>query len=32
MSATFELDGQRLMALNGGPSFRFEQGISLFVV
>jgi predicted 3-demethylubiquinone-9 3-methyltransferase (glyoxalase superfamily) len=31
MSATFELDGQRFMALNGGPSFRFEQGISLFV-
>jgi predicted 3-demethylubiquinone-9 3-methyltransferase (glyoxalase superfamily) len=31
MSATFELDGQRFMALNGGPSFRFEQGISLYV-
>jgi predicted 3-demethylubiquinone-9 3-methyltransferase (glyoxalase superfamily) len=31
MSATFELDGQRFMALNGGSSFRFEQGISLFV-
>jgi predicted 3-demethylubiquinone-9 3-methyltransferase (glyoxalase superfamily) len=31
MSATFELDGQQFMALNGGPSFRFEQGISLFV-
>ena len=31
MSGTFELDGQEFMALNGGPSFRFEQGISLFV-
>lgn len=31
MSATFELDGQQFMALNGGPSFRFDQGISLFV-
>jgi predicted 3-demethylubiquinone-9 3-methyltransferase (glyoxalase superfamily) len=31
MSATFELDGQRFMALNGGPSFTFAQGISLFV-
>ena len=31
MSAEFELAGQRFMALNGGPSFSFEQGISLFV-
>ena len=31
MSATFELDGQQFMALNGGPSFRFELGFSLFV-
>jgi predicted 3-demethylubiquinone-9 3-methyltransferase (glyoxalase superfamily) len=31
MSATFELDGQRFIALNGGPSFKFAQGISLFV-
>jgi predicted 3-demethylubiquinone-9 3-methyltransferase (glyoxalase superfamily) len=31
MSATFELAGQELMALNGGPSFSFSQGISLFV-
>lgn len=31
MSATFELDGQRFHALNGGPSFTFSQGISLFV-
>jgi predicted 3-demethylubiquinone-9 3-methyltransferase (glyoxalase superfamily) len=31
MSATFLLDGQQFMALNGGPSFSFAQGISLFV-
>jgi predicted 3-demethylubiquinone-9 3-methyltransferase (glyoxalase superfamily) len=31
ISASFELEGQRFMALNGGPSFSFSQGISLFV-
>jgi len=31
MTASFELDGQEFMALNGGPSFTFAQGISLFV-
>lgn len=31
MSATFELAGQEFAALNGGPSFTFAQGISLFV-
>ena len=31
MSATFELAGQQFIALNGGPSFDFAQGISLFV-
>ena len=31
MTATFRLAGQEFMALNGGPSFRFAQGISLFV-
>ena len=31
MTGTFELDGQEFMALNGGPSFSFCQGISLFV-
>lgn len=31
MSVTFELDGQRYMALNGGPSFQFATGMSLFV-
>jgi len=31
MTAEFELEGQRFIALNGGPSFKFSQGISLFV-
>jgi predicted 3-demethylubiquinone-9 3-methyltransferase (glyoxalase superfamily) len=31
MTATFELFGQQFMALNGGPSFQFSQGISLMV-
>jgi predicted 3-demethylubiquinone-9 3-methyltransferase (glyoxalase superfamily) len=31
MTATFELDGQEFVALNGGPSFEFAQGISLLV-
>ena len=31
MSATFELEGQTFMALNGGPTFSFAQGTSLFV-
>ena len=31
MSATFQLEGQLFMALNGGPTFTFAVGISLFV-
>ena len=31
MSASFELAGQEFIALNGGSSFTFGQGISLFV-
>ena len=31
MTATFELAGQEFIALNGGRSFTFSQGISLFV-
>jgi predicted 3-demethylubiquinone-9 3-methyltransferase (glyoxalase superfamily) len=31
MSATFQLDGQEFMALNGGPLFQFTEAISLFV-
>jgi predicted 3-demethylubiquinone-9 3-methyltransferase (glyoxalase superfamily) len=29
--STFEIDGQRIMALNGGPHFKFTEAISLFV-
>jgi predicted 3-demethylubiquinone-9 3-methyltransferase (glyoxalase superfamily) len=31
MSATFQLEGQKFMALNGGPHFKFTEAISLFV-
>jgi predicted 3-demethylubiquinone-9 3-methyltransferase (glyoxalase superfamily) len=31
MTGTFELEGQRFMALNGGPLFKFTEAISLFV-
>ena len=31
MSATFELEGQEFMALNGGPMFKFSPAISFFV-
>jgi predicted 3-demethylubiquinone-9 3-methyltransferase (glyoxalase superfamily) len=31
MSGEFDLEGQRFIALNGGPSFTFAEGISLFV-
>src|SRR6201987_6423495 len=31
MSATFELEGQQFMALNGGPQFKFNEAISFFV-
>lgn len=31
MTGTFELDGRRFMALNGGPQFKFTEAISLFV-
>ena len=31
MSATFQLEGQEFMALNGGPHFQFTPAISLFV-
>jgi len=31
MSATFRLEGQRFMALNGGPHYKFTEAISLFV-
>ena len=31
MTTTFELDGQRFIALNGGPLFTFSPAISFFV-
>ena len=31
MTMVFELAGQRFMALNGGPQFRFTEAISLMV-
>ena len=31
MTATFQLDGQDFMVLNGGPLFKFTEAISLFV-
>lgn len=31
MSATFLLNGQEFMALNGGPMFKFTEAISLFI-
>jgi predicted 3-demethylubiquinone-9 3-methyltransferase (glyoxalase superfamily) len=31
MTVEFELDGQRIIALNGGPQFKFTEAISLVV-
>jgi predicted 3-demethylubiquinone-9 3-methyltransferase (glyoxalase superfamily) len=31
MALNFELDGQEYIALNGGPQFKFNEAISLFV-
>jgi predicted 3-demethylubiquinone-9 3-methyltransferase (glyoxalase superfamily) len=31
MTATFQLDGQEFVALNGGPHFKFTEAISLVV-
>ncbi|MFD9942179.1 VOC family protein [Nonomuraea sp. NPDC059023] len=31
MIVTFELEGQRFLALNGGPQFTFNEAISLYV-
>jgi len=31
MTATFELEGQKFMGLNGGPMFKFTEAISLFI-
>jgi predicted 3-demethylubiquinone-9 3-methyltransferase (glyoxalase superfamily) len=31
MGVTFELFGQTFIAMNGGPTFKFSEGVSLFV-
>jgi predicted 3-demethylubiquinone-9 3-methyltransferase (glyoxalase superfamily) len=31
MTADFELDGQRLTALNGGPHFKLDEAVSLVI-
>src|SRR5687768_15889306 len=31
MSVTFELNGQEFIALNGGPQYKFNEAVSLFV-
>ncbi|MEZ4864925.1 MAG: VOC family protein [Caldilineaceae bacterium] len=31
MTITFQLEGQMFMALNGGPEFKFNEAVSLFV-
>ena len=31
MTASFQLDGQELIALNGGPQFKFTEAISFLV-
>ena len=31
MTATFQIEGQEFMALNGGPAFKFSPAISFFV-
>lgn len=31
MTVDFELDGQRFMALNGGPAFKFNEAVSLMI-
>ena len=31
ISVTFELEGQRFMALNAGPQFQFNEAVSFFV-
>jgi predicted 3-demethylubiquinone-9 3-methyltransferase (glyoxalase superfamily) len=31
MTGTFQLEGQKFMALNGGPQFKFNESISFFV-
>jgi predicted 3-demethylubiquinone-9 3-methyltransferase (glyoxalase superfamily) len=32
MTVSFELDGQQLVALNGGPLFKFTEAVSFYVL
>jgi predicted 3-demethylubiquinone-9 3-methyltransferase (glyoxalase superfamily) len=31
MTASFEIDGQKITALNGGPHFKFTEAVSFFI-
>ena len=31
MTVEFELDGQRIVAINGGPQFEFDEAVSLMI-
>lgn len=31
LAVTFELDGQEFVAINGGPSFKFSEGMSILI-
>lgn len=31
ITATFEIEGQKFMALNGGPQFKFTEAVSFYV-
>jgi predicted 3-demethylubiquinone-9 3-methyltransferase (glyoxalase superfamily) len=31
LTVSFELDGQKFIALNGGPNFKFNESVSFFV-
>jgi predicted 3-demethylubiquinone-9 3-methyltransferase (glyoxalase superfamily) len=31
MTVAFELDGQKFIALNGGPKFKFNESVSFFI-
>jgi len=31
MTAAFEIEGQKFMAINGGPKFKFNEAVSFFI-
>jgi predicted 3-demethylubiquinone-9 3-methyltransferase (glyoxalase superfamily) len=31
MTVEFELDGQRIIGINGGPQFKFDEAVSLMI-